>query len=196
MQNSKNNIFDLKKLIHLEKILHPNLINIIFVPIYSEINVIDLLNKLNLLTKKYRIVLIYYPGWNEFIDDIDLEQLFNLNTIMFENYRIDFSSKEVQKFINRYQNSYKNFPDIYSFIGYDVGIFLINKIHQYGKDFFTYLNEIEVPILTSLPYFKNFENIGIVISYFDNSQKKVIIMDYFSSKRYYKKIFPSIQVRK
>ncbi len=133
----------------IEKSLRSDNVNIVFIPSSSQVNVINMITKLNDLTRSYKIVLVYMPLWRKFEQNIDLEHLFNLNTLCFKPFNIDYDNPLIKNFIINYRYWYKIEPSKYSFLGYDVAMYFISLIRKYGTHFYSCINENQVNLLSN-----------------------------------------------
>ncbi|MCX7955198.1 MAG: LysM peptidoglycan-binding domain-containing protein [Bacteroidales bacterium] len=182
----------------LKKALSRSLINVIFIPSQSQVFIVQLMNTLNLLTKAYKISLCYLPEWVSFEKNLDIEQLFNLNTIKFDNFCIDFSDPKVNNFIQTYTSIFKKNPSINAFIGYDIARFLCEGIYKFDKNFTFCTDMLETNnTLSSSIYFESNYNIGIIISFYNYETKSLKPLYYFRNINKVSRInFPEIKIRK
>ncbi len=158
----------------LEKALSKNNINIIFIPSQSQVFVINMMTKLNELTKTYKLILSFMPSWKKFENNFELEHLFNLHTHAFMPFYIDYSKPEVIYFVKNYRFYYKTDPSRLSFIGYDAGVYFLTLLQKYGRDFLNCINSNSVQTMSSAFYFEKvsskggFENNGVFIVRYDD----------------------------
>ncbi|MCX7862133.1 MAG: LysM peptidoglycan-binding domain-containing protein [Bacteroidales bacterium] len=186
----------------LEKLLHRNKINIVFIPSQSQVFVINLMTKLNELTKSYRIILCYMPTWKKFENNIELEHLFNLNTHAFQPFYIDYNRPEVNNFVRFYRFYFKTDPSRLSFLGFDAGIYFLSMIKNYGKSFYSCINHCDAKTLSSNFYFEKvgknggYENKGLFILRYDNVENNLLLSNIVHDKFIQPLFMPSIEVRK
>lgn len=122
--------------------------------------VMDVMNKLNEFRDSLNISLIGLPLWEK-LENIDMIQMNNLNTIDFESSFIDFDAEETQDFIYNFRQLYSTDPGKYGFAGYDITWFFANAIYYYGKDFTNCLPQFETQNLSGSMWFRK--------RYLDNS---------------------------
>lgn len=185
----------------VEKKLVNDKINIFIIPSSNQIFVINLLTKLQPLTKKFKIIMAGMPSWKKFDNNLELEYLHNLNMHSFVPFYADYTSTVVKSFIIDYRFNYKCEPSKYSLLGYDTGIYFLTALYNYGHDFQDCLHNLDLNLLQSDFNFVKmgenggYENNGTFILHYnqDNDVKIVnVITDSIKSPL----IFPDIQVRK
>ena len=182
----------------LETSLSKQKINVIILTSNSQVFVINLLTKLNELTKTYKIVATFMPSWKKFENNIDLEHIYNLNTLAFMPFYVDYSNSSVINFIKNYKFYFKTDPSKFSFLGYDIGFYFMNILHYYGKNFYNCINDTSINTLSSKFYFEKaskkggFQNIGnYIIRYnYETNEQKIenIITDKPKLPLYFKPI--------
>jgi LysM repeat protein/ABC-type branched-subunit amino acid transport system substrate-binding protein len=127
----------------LEAMLKKDKANILVIPSGSQTFVSDLLRSLNTLSDKYVIVVYGLSSWMGF-DNLDPEYLQKLQFHFVAPYFIDYdSSATVQNFMHKYYTYFKGDPNQYAFAGYDVGLFFLQALNDYGTDFFEKLPDIK-----------------------------------------------------
>ena len=60
---------------------------------------------------------------------------------------IDMTKRSVLEWVEKYRITYKSEPDEFAFMGYDVSIFYLCGLAQFGKEFWNHLNNIEAPLI-------------------------------------------------
>lgn len=186
----------------LEKALHRSKINVVFVASQSQVFVINLMTKLNELTKSYKLLFCYIPTWKKFENNIELEHLFNLNTHAFQPFYVDYNRPDVMNFVRQYRFYFKTEPSRLSFLGYDTGVYFLSLIKKYGKQFYTCINHADVYGVSAHFYFERngkkggFENKGLFILRFDNSENNMILSNIVADKIQLPLSMPTIEVRK
>jgi LysM repeat protein len=88
------------------------------------------------LSKKYNVKIYGYPSMI-YIDNLDPRMFFELNTLVFSPYWIDYSKDDVQRFDITYLKKFLTMPleSSYAWIGYDIAYYFISGISMHGKDF-------------------------------------------------------------
>lgn len=84
--------------------------------------------------EKYPVTLFGLPSWLRF-ESLDLRYLNHFNTHFISSQFIDYSSENVQSFINEFQNTYLTDPNRMAFLGYDVATFIFEMLTTYGENF-------------------------------------------------------------
>jgi|GEM_PF-595384 LysM repeat protein len=186
----------------LEKTLSRSKINLIFIPSQSQTFVINLMTKLNELTKSYKLLLTYMPTWKKFENNFELEHLFNLNMFAFQPFYINYFDDEVKKFVKNYRLFFKTEPSRLSFLGYDTGIYFLSLIQKYGKDFISCINNNNAQTLSTKLYFEKtgkkggYENKGLYIIRYDNSENTTILTNIITENMLMPLYIQPIEIRK
>jgi LysM repeat protein/ABC-type branched-subunit amino acid transport system substrate-binding protein len=105
--------------------------------------ILDLITKLNEWRNEYKIALIGLPRWDK-LDDIEVDYLVNLQTHFVAPYFVDYDNNEVKKFVRNFQELYKTDPSPLAFQGFDVAIYFLTALTQYGKTFEHCLPEMKL----------------------------------------------------
>ena len=108
--------------------------NFIIVPSTNESYVVNLLNKLNNLSGKYKILVFGMPEWQRF-SNLELEQIHRLQLHYFSNYYIDQQDRHVFYFAQKYSTVFKAQAEQFAFQGFDLMMYFLDKLRTYGKDF-------------------------------------------------------------
>lgn len=137
----------------IEKVLKDSCDNVIILTTSSQATILDLLNKLNGLSKNHRIVLTFMPQWKKFEKNIEFDHLFNMQAVTFDPFYVDYTNDTIDEFNHNFNNHYRTFPDKFSYLGYDTGIFLISLMSKYGKDFGSCITNHKAHLLQSEFYF-------------------------------------------
>ncbi|HOU97291.1 MAG TPA: LysM peptidoglycan-binding domain-containing protein [Bacteroidales bacterium] len=186
----------------VEKALDKQKVNIIVVTSSSQTFVINLLTKLNDLTRDYKLLLSYMPTWKKFEQNIELEHLFNLHTHSFQPFYVDYSNPFVKNFVLAYRDLYKIEPTKFSFLGYDCSIYFLSLLQKYGRNFYNCINEIQVNQLASRFYFEKngtqggYENKGIFITRYDDKENEVFLTNLITNKFLMPLVIQPIEIRK
>lgn len=83
---------------------------------------------------------------------------------------IDMTKRSVMEWIEKYRVTYISEPDEFAFLGYDVSIFYLCGLAQFGKEFWNHLNNIEAPMITHV---FDFVSTGVE-SGFENRHTEII----------------------
>lgn len=142
--------------------------------------VMDVMNKLNEFRDSLSISLFGVPFW-ERLENIDLVQMDNLNTIDFESSFIDYENSEVQDFIYSFRQQYSTEPGKYGFAGYDITMYFSNSLYYFNKNFLKCLPHFQSKGLSGNMLFNksfldnsSFENINWNIIKHQNLKKQII----------------------
>jgi ABC-type branched-subunit amino acid transport system substrate-binding protein/LysM repeat protein len=94
----------------------------------------------------YKISLIGLPFWSN-LEGLETDYLVGLKTHMVVPYFTDYENTEVKKFVQRYQLIYHADPSPLAFDGYDVAIYFLSALKNYGKNIRPCLDELKIPLL-------------------------------------------------
>lgn len=154
--------------------------NLIFVASTDEAYVINVVNRLSQLQNEYNITVIGFPDWQTW-RNIDIEYLHNLKLSLYTPFYVDYSSKHTKCFINKSRKIYNYEPYIvknkgynYSFLGYDIIMYFLTALKEFGKYFPRCIDYYNINLLLSDYVFKRinnkggFENISIYFLNYNN----------------------------
>lgn len=186
----------------VEKALDKEKVNVIVITSSAQTFVINLLTKLNDLTRNYKLLLSYMPTWKKIEQNFELEHLFNLHAHAFQPFFIDYTNVYVKNFVLSYRDLYKIEPSKFSFLGYDCGIYFMSLLQKYGQNFYNCINEITVNQLGSCFYFEKigssggYENKGIFIARYDILENEVLLTNIITNKFLMPLVIQPIEIRK
>ena len=94
----------------------------------------------------FDVSLFGYPEWQTYMRDC-LDDFYALDTYIYSNFYADNLSPEVHQFYGKYKNWYSKtlintFPK-YGILGFDTGMFFLQALHRYGKDFEDHLDKMQ-----------------------------------------------------
>lgn len=118
----------------LKEVFTKGMENIVIVPSSNQAFVTDVLGKLNAYSYEYNLTIFGQPKWARF-QNISLDNFHNTNTHIFSNSFIDYSHKNVIRFIKEFRLNFKDEPDKYAFSGYDITKYFCLALNKYGPDF-------------------------------------------------------------
>lgn len=118
----------------IQEAINKEIDNVIFIPAIGETFVANILNKLNTLKTKYPIYLLGMQSWYT-EDNIEQDYLFNLQYTYFSSMYVDYARPDVSNFVSQYRRIYSADPTKYSFQGYDIIIYFVSALKQFGKNF-------------------------------------------------------------
>lgn len=116
--------------------------NIVLMLSNEEVKLIELTNKLEKLTYKYRLRLAGLQSWN-LLDNVDMDLLNKLRFTYASYLWQNFNSTSSLGFQRQFLNEYKGEPTYYAYQGFDVTYFFCKFIADYGKDAFHCLPSLE-----------------------------------------------------
>ena len=108
----------------------------------SEAFVSDMLRNLNLINTRsgYKITLYGTPRWRNF-ENVDINYYHSMNLHISLQYNVNYSSEDVKVFLSKYRALFGTEPSPYAFQAYDLGLYFLGALYNYGPDFVDYLNE-------------------------------------------------------
>lgn len=124
--------------------------NVIIIPSENEAFVSDFLSHLFALTTyyNYKVKVYGFPKWQKF-RNVPIDYFYRLNIHLFTPYYVDYSQKDVKRFVDDYRHYYRSEASQYSFQGYDIGLYFLKALKKYGVDFKYCLPSFEVDLLQS-----------------------------------------------
>lgn len=145
--------------------------NLIIVPSNNEAFVVDLLGNLHTLVTYYNypISLYGFPRWQRF-KSVELEYYYQLQLHLFTPFHTNYSNTNVKEFVEKYRVKYRAEPSMFSFQGYDVFLYFLSALNQYGTEFRSCLPNHKVNLLQSE---FNFTTTGVTDG-FENSSVYII----------------------
>lgn len=109
--------------------------NVFIVPSNDEAFVTNVVTKLNILSAyNYPVKVCGLSRWQKF-RNIDTEYYFNLNLCISTPYFVDYKKDNVKKFILKYRKTFKTEPQQYAIHGYDIGMYFLSALLDYGENF-------------------------------------------------------------
>ncbi|MBN1112657.1 MAG: LysM peptidoglycan-binding domain-containing protein [Bacteroidales bacterium] len=134
----------------LEALLVPYLENIVFVPSTNPGFVSEIVSKyssFNAFNHPTKLVgpsnWLFQKAFKSF--DVNLLYILEYRTLI-SNY-IDYEKPDVKSFVYDYRGFFKEEPTKFAFHGYDVGVYFLNAIYNYGKDFASCLPDNDAVLL-------------------------------------------------
>lgn len=122
--------------------------NIILSLANGEIFISNYIRNLNEYKKNFNVTLMPLPGWLNY-ENLDLEFLEYLHSQFFGSYFIDYEREDVRSFTKRFQKDYKADPDNLAFMGYDFGVYFLSALHEYGTNFASCIDSLNVNTLST-----------------------------------------------
>lgn len=108
----------------------------------------DILNQINILSNEYPSKLIALPDWSKF-DNLFIENLMKLNTVIFDDDYTDYNSYSVGKFICKFRDSYGTEPKDIAYHGFNIGWYFLNALMNYGDDINIGVTLYDIPLLNT-----------------------------------------------
>ena len=102
---------------------------------YGDENVFatQMLNSLAKETDRFPITLVCVPDWDKF-EKLLVDNLLSMNAIYLDDFFVDYRNDEVKRFVVRFRQKYVVEPQNYAFEGYDIALFFLIALMQYGDD--------------------------------------------------------------
>jgi hypothetical protein len=73
-----------------------------------------------------------FPKWQK-LRNIPSDYFYKLNIHLFTSFFVDYNRLPVIHFIEKYREFYRSEPSQFAFQGYDVGLYFISALRQYGR---------------------------------------------------------------
>ena len=78
---------------------------------------------------------------------LDPAYFFLLNLRYITSYHVDRTNEEVLRFDSNYIKTFGAVPSLYSYRGYDIAMFFIGSLKEFGSEFYTYIDDYYTTIL-------------------------------------------------
>jgi LysM repeat protein len=127
----------------------------------EEVFGIELFTKLNSLKDSLQYEVIGMPYWHEYYGiDVSYTQALSFKT--FTNRFVDYDNQNVQNFIRKFRTQFVKEPEErnFAFLGYDVALFFLTTLKEYGTDFYDCIDKVEVDLLENRLEFHKIPNAG------------------------------------
>jgi|WetSurSiteA1Bulk_404760.scaffolds.fasta_scaffold03337_2 LysM repeat protein/ABC-type branched-subunit amino acid transport system substrate-binding protein len=139
----------------LSKVLTKEDDNIIVVFSDNEPDVSRLLTRIYMMSTLYPVRLLGMPSWQA-MKSIDLTYLHNLQVSLITPFFTDYTNPEIARYLSKSREVYGYEPyEItslgynFSMLGYDIGLFFLSALKQYGRDFQQCLDQLDSEKLLS-----------------------------------------------
>ncbi|MEQ8908841.1 MAG: LysM peptidoglycan-binding domain-containing protein [Vicingaceae bacterium] len=108
-------------------------LNVLVIPSEEQAFVTQLMTMLN-LEDDYDFLLLGPDSWQNF-DNIDVEYMHKLNVHLVSSTYINHEEKEVKAFDQKFIRQNDLMPEKYSYLGFDVGLYYLSLMNQFGLNF-------------------------------------------------------------
>lgn len=144
----------------LEQVIDPEKHNLVVIPPELSSNRRNgLFNRVaptieNMVIKKRmkNITLFGYPDYQRF-SGRELRMVFELNTVLYTPFYVDFEKESTQNVIQLFRNSFYTDPSAeypyFGLLGFDIAYYFLNAVHEFGSDFERCLPYLKVNLSTS-----------------------------------------------
>lgn len=126
-------LWDVKLFAELKSRFNPEKLNVLVVPSEDQAFVTQLMTMLN-LEDDYQFLLLGMEAWRDF-DNIDVAYLQKLNVHIVVPDFIDYEHEAMKLFENKFVEAHNLLPEKYTFLGYDVGMYYLTLLNDYGLNF-------------------------------------------------------------
>ncbi|MBQ8957694.1 MAG: LysM peptidoglycan-binding domain-containing protein [Bacteroidales bacterium] len=159
---------------------------------YGDENVFatQMLNTLSKEADRFPITLVCVHDWAKF-EKLLVDNLLKMNAIYVSDYFVDYESEVVKRFVARFRSRYSSEPQQYAFQGYDLAMYFLTALQNYGADdLLGCLHCHQAPMMSTQYKFyyrnylkkgKNFgkENLYWSIYQYDNENVELVPLDPF-----------------
>ncbi len=121
--------------------------NRVFIASESEAFVNDVVRNLNILVYKKLNVVLYAPAKIRSFETIEVENLHNTSLHVSLTYDIDYDRQDVRAFLMKYRALFNTEPSQFAFQGYDTAMFFAKMCRDYGEDWKTQMDKVELNML-------------------------------------------------
>ncbi|HOG24701.1 MAG TPA: LysM peptidoglycan-binding domain-containing protein [Bacteroidales bacterium] len=132
----------------LRGLLGANPKNQIIIASMNEAFVSDAIRNLHLLLayNNIPVELFGLSRWRSF-ETLDLTALHQLQVVLPLSAYVDYSDQAVKEFVEAYRTLFHAEPSQFAFQGYDVALFFLDALFQYGPSFEDCIENVRVPLL-------------------------------------------------
>lgn len=143
--------------------------NVIINLITGETTISNYVSAISKLTKTFQITMFGMPDWKDY-RTFDLADLMAVNLHLFGAAFVDYENPATIHFLRQFRDRYKAEPEenYYGYMGYDIGLYFLKALHEYGLDFENCLDQMQyTPVGTGFMWKRDreqaFENIYLNI---------------------------------
>lgn len=115
--------------------LSPDKDNILMCVSTNRAFVASVMSNIHGLAAGYKIIMTGMPEWMEY--EMDLDHAMKLNLHLFSPDFVDYADQKVKEFIIRYRYQYEGepTPEKHAFEGYDITLYFLRALMEFGPDF-------------------------------------------------------------
>ena len=148
----------------------------------------QMLNTLAKEVDRFPITLVCIPDWSKF-EKLLVDNLLKMNAIYVSDCFVDYENDAVKRFVRRFRGRYLSEPQRYAFQGYDLAMYFLTALQNYGADdFMGCLHCHQAPMLSTQYRFyygiylkkgheNGKENLYWSLYQFDNEAIKLVPID-------------------
>lgn len=125
--------WDVKRFAEFKAKWDSSKMNVLIVPSEDQAFVTQLITMLN-LEDDYQFRLIGLDAWLSF-DNIDVEYLQKLKVEVVTSEYVDKQAAAVRRFEKHFVDQFELLPEKYTYLGYDVGMYYLSLMHEFGLNF-------------------------------------------------------------
>lgn len=127
---------------NLLKLLDPEKVNVLVVPTNEVYHASELMTRLSKIDDEVRVVVYGLQSWNDFDNiDADYKDRFELHTPT-ERF-VDLEDEATRAFIEAFRQKHGTEPNQYAFLGYDISLFHLSGLAQFGVGYQQYFDQIQ-----------------------------------------------------
>lgn len=116
------------------------------------VSAVQILNSINKSAGKRRVTLVGLPDWESY-DNLLVENLLNVNAIFVSDFFVDYNSPRIKSFTMDFKGKYGCYPKNYAFEGYDVGLYFLTALMEFGPDMIDCLPDYHPQLMHTQFYF-------------------------------------------
>lgn len=156
-------------------------VNRVLVASENQAFVSDAIRNLDLATiRGYRIHLYGQSNWKNF-ESVDINLYHKMNLRLVVAYNVDYSNSSTDRFVKNYRALFNAEPTPYSFQGYDIALYMMGMLYQYGPEFIQMLEREETAMIQSnLRFVRCHDFCG----YINHAPKRIIYNPDYSVSEY------------
>ncbi len=167
-------LWDPEEFYQIKSNLQKNRRNTIVVPSDDQAFITQFLTMMSPLHEEFEIKVIGLESWQNF-DNLEIDYLQQLNIHLVVSEFIDVNRPEVIQFEGKFKEAYNLIPEKFSYLGYDVGLYYLKLMNDFGLNFeVMFLGMQEKMLSRNFEFFKT----GIESGYENHSIFLVRYRDY------------------
>lgn len=107
---------------------------------------LDLTRRFFELRNDYLITMVGLPDWGS-MEGLEMEYLIALRTHLMTKQFVDYREPATNRFVLQYQETYRTDPPKLAFQGFDVAMYFLTALREYGTGFTRCIDSLKVSLM-------------------------------------------------